>query len=109
SLYSHNYYENTFFKKILKFIIGIDLFYNTQFYADNYSPSTMQFYNQRKEKTGGYPKLDIFLNMRIKRADFFLKYEHLNYYFTNGEYFSALDYPINPAMFKFGLKWNFFN
>lgn len=109
SLYSHNYYENTFFNKVLKFIIGIDLFYNTKFYADNYSPSTMQFYNQRKEKTGGYPKLDIFLNMRIKRADFFLKYEHLNYYFTNGEYFSALDYPINPAMFKFGLKWNFFN
>lgn len=109
SLYSHNYYENAFFNKVLKFIIGVDLFYNTKFYADNYSPSTMQFYNQRKEKTGGYPKLDVFLNVRIKRADFFLKYEHLNYYFTNGEYFSALDYPINPAMFKFGLKWNFYN
>ncbi len=109
SLYSHNYYENAFFNKVLKFIIGIDLFYNTKFYADNYSPSTMQFYNQRKEKTGGYPKLDVFLDIRIKRADFFLKYEHLNYYFTNGEYFSALDYPINPAMFKFGLKWNFYN
>ena len=109
SLYSHNYYENAFFNKVLKFIIGVDLFYNTKFYADNYSPSTMQFYNQRKEKTVGYPKLDVFLNVRIKRADFFLKYEHLNYYFTNGEYFSALDYPINPAMFKFGLKWNFYN
>ena len=109
SLYSHNYYENAFFNKVLKFIIGVDLFYNPKFYADNYSPSTMQFYNQRKEKTGGYPKLDVFLNVRIKRADFFLKYEHLNYYFTNGEYFSALDYPINPAMFKFGLKWNFYN
>lgn len=109
SLYSHNYYENAFFKKVLKFIIGVDLFYNTEFYADNYSPSTMQFHNQRTEKTGGYPKVDVFLNFRIKRADFFLKYEHVNYYFTNGNYFSALDYPINPAMFKFGLKWNFFN
>lgn len=109
SLYSHNYYENAFFQKVLKFIIGVDLYYNTKFYADNYSPSTMQFHNQRTEKTGGYPKLDVFLNLRIKRADFFLKYEHVNYYFTNGNYFSALDYPINPAMFKFGLKWNFFD
>ncbi len=109
SLYSHNYYQNEFFKKVLKFTIGIDLYYNTKFYADNYSPSTMQFYNQREEKTGSYPKLDVFLNFNIKRAFFFLKYEHVNYYFTNGNYFSALDYPINPAMFKFGLRWNFFN
>ncbi|WP_251623868.1 putative porin [Odoribacter lunatus] len=109
SLYSHNYYENAFFKKVLKFIIGFDLFYNTKFYADNYAPSTMQFYSQRTEKTGGYPKFDIFLDFRIKRATLFLKYEHLNYYVTNGNYFSALDYPINPAMFKFGLKWNFFD
>lgn len=107
AVYSHNYYQNAFFKKVLKFTVGIDLFYNTKFYADNYSPSTMQFYNQREEKTGGYPKLDVFLDFRIKRATFFLKYEHVNYYFTNGEYFSALDYPINPAMFKFGLRWNF--
>lgn len=69
----------------------------------------MQFYSQRTEKTGGYPKFDIFLDFRIKRATLFLKYEHLNYYVTNGNYFSALDYPINPAMFKFGLKWNFFD
>lgn len=109
ALYSHNYYENAFFKKALKFCAGIDLFYNTKFYADKYKPSTMQFYNQRDEKTGGYPKIDVFIDFAIKRAHFFLKYEHLNYYFTNGEYFSALDYPINPAMFKFGLKWNFFD
>lgn len=107
ALYSHNYYQNAFFKKVLKFVIGIDLFYNTKFYADKYQPSTMQFYNQREEKTGGYPKLDAFLNFGIKRAHIFLKYEHVNYYFTNGEYFSALNYPINPAMFKFGITWNF--
>ncbi len=109
AVYSHNYYKNAFFNKVLKFIIGVDLFYNTKFYADKYQPSTMQFYNQRDEKTGGYPKLDVFLNIRIKRANFFLKYEHLNYYFSNHDYFSALSYPINPAMFKYGIRWNFFD
>ncbi|WP_418501887.1 putative porin [Culturomica massiliensis] len=109
ALYSHNYYQNAFFKKVLKFVIGIDLFYNTKFYADKYQPSSMQFYNQREEKTGGYPKVDVFLDFGIKRAHLFLKYEHVNYFITNGEYFSALDYPINPGMFKFGLSWNFFD
>lgn len=109
AVYSHNYYQNAFFQKVLKFVVGIDFFYNTKFYADKYRPSTMQFYNQREEKTGGYPKLDVFLDFSIKRAHLFLKYEHVSYYLTNGGYFSALDYPINPPMFKFGLRWNFFN
>lgn len=109
ALYSHNYYKNKLFNKALELQIGFDVFYNTYFYADNYMPSIMQFYNQREEKTGNYPKVDVFLNLRIKRADFFLKYEHLNYYLHSGGYFSALDYPINPAMFKFGIRWNFFD
>lgn len=109
AVYSHNYYQNHLFKKALEFNIGFDMYYNTAFYADNYSVSTMQFYNQRTERTGNYPKFDVFVNFRVKRMDIFAKYEHVNYYITNGEYFSALDYPINPAMFKFGLRWNFFD
>jgi hypothetical protein len=109
SLYSHNYYQNTFFKKVLGFQVGVDLFYNTAFYASAYSPSLMQFHAQRIEKTGNYPKLDVFVTLRIKRADIFLKYEHLSQYFANRNYFSAHTYPINPARFKYGFRWNFFD
>ncbi len=109
ALYSHNYYQNRIFEKVLGVAAGIDLFYNSEFYGDAYMPSTMQFYNQRREKTGNYPKLDVFVNFDLKRAHLFLKYEHLNYYITNGNYYSALGYPINPAMFKFGIRWNFFD
>ena len=84
--------------------------FTTQNYADNYMPSIMQFYNQRERKTGNYPKLDVFLNLRIKRADIFVKYEHINYLLKNhGDFFSAADYPINPGMLKFGIKWDFFD
>ena len=38
SLYSHNYYQNYLFKGALQLQVGIDLFYNTSFYADNYAP-----------------------------------------------------------------------
>lgn len=109
AVYSHNYYENAFFSQVLKFAVGVDLFFNTEFYGDKYQPSTMQFYNQRQEKTGNYPKLDVFMDFGLKRAHIFLKYEHVNYHFSNGNYYSALSYPINPAVFKFGLGWNFYD
>jgi len=110
SVYSHNYFQHALFKNALFLQTGIDVFYYTKFYADNYMPSIMQFYNQREMKTGGHPKIDVFLNFRIKRADLFVKYEHLNYLVKNhGNFFSALDYPINPAMLKFGIKWDFFD
>lgn len=110
SAYSHNYYQNYLFKRALQLQIGFDLFYHTKFYSDNYQPSIMQFYNQRLARTGNYPKFDVFLSLRIKRADIFAKYEHLNYVLKkNGNYFSAYNYPINPAVFKFGIKWDFFD
>ncbi len=110
SVYSHNYYQNDLFKKALLLQFGIDVFYNTRFYSDNYMPSIMQFYNQREHKTGNYPKVDIFLAFKIKRANLFVKYEHVNYHLKNhGNFFSAADYPINPGMFKFGLQWDFFD
>ncbi|MDR0983029.1 MAG: putative porin [Culturomica sp.] len=108
SLLSHNYYQNRLFQ-VLDFCVGFDLYYNSEFYADKYDPSTMAFYQQRQVKTGNYPKLDVFLDMQLKRAILFLKYEHLNYHFSNGNYFTAVNYPINPAMLKFGIRWNFFD
>ena len=109
AVYSHNYYMNRFFKNALGFQIGVDLFYNTSFYAPAYMPSIMQFYNQRQEKLGNYPKLDLFLVLNIKRADIFAKLEHANEYLGNRNYFSAYTYPLNPMKFKFGVRWNFYD
>ena len=110
SVYSHNYYKNHIFKKALGVAIGFDFLYNTKFYANNYMPSTMTFYQQRKYKTGNYPKFDVFLNIEIQRAVIFARYEHLNYVLSKaGNYFSAADYPMNPAMFEYGIRWNFFD
>lgn len=109
SLYSHNYYRNTFFDNALDFQFGVDLFYTTKFYARAYDPATMQFYNQQIEKNGNYPKVDVFLAFRIKRADLFIKAEHVSLYFANKNYISALNYPLNPLKIKYGVRWNFFD
>ena len=38
SVYSPNYFQHALFKKCLVLQTGIDVFYNTKFYADNYIP-----------------------------------------------------------------------
>jgi hypothetical protein len=109
SVYSNNYYQNTFFDGALGLQTGIAVHYNTAFYAPKYMPATGQFYNQKEKKIGDYPKVDIYFNFRIKRTRFFFMYEHANASFGSKDYFSSLHYPINPAMFKYGLIWTFYN
>ncbi len=109
SIYSNNYFEDWFFKNALQFMIGVDIFYNSKFYTPFYNPATSSFYNQREEKFGGYPKIDLFANIRIKRALLFIKYEHLNFKFGNREYFSTKLYPINPGFLKYGVRWYFYD
>ena len=110
AVYSHNYYKNELFNKALGLVVGVDLFYTTAFYSDNYMPSTMMFHQQRTYKAGNYPKFDIFGDFEIQRAVIFVRYEHINHLINKaGNYFSASNYPINPSMFEFGIRWNFFD
>lgn len=109
SIYSSNYFKDWFFDNALQFMAGVDVFYNTKFYTPLYNPATSTFYNQRDEKFGGYPKIDLFVNFRIKRALLFFKYEHLNSSFSNKEYFSTKLYPINPGFLKYGVRWYFYD
>lgn len=109
SIYSNNYYKNTFFDGALGLQVGFSVHYNTAFNAPNYMPSTGQFYLQDQKELGDYPKVDVYFNFRIKRTRLFFMYEHLNSSMGNKNYFSAYHYPLNPAMFKYGLIWTFYN
>ncbi len=110
SIYSSTYVELVTKNKALRVQIGVDLRYDSKFYADNYRPSTMTFYNQRIEKQGNLLTATAFLNARISRCILFAKYEHFDYYLRNGgNYFSAYAYPIDPPLFRWGLRWSFFN
>lgn len=111
SVYSSNYIELTTRNKAMTVNIGVDLSYDTKFYADNYRPSTMTFYNQRWDKQGNTIESTAFIDLRIARCNIFLKYEHFDYYLRKGggNYFSAYSYPTNPPLFRFGLRWSFFD
>lgn len=113
SLYESLYYENLikFHRTHGKMLtqIGFDVYYNTKFYAPAYMASLSQFYLQDEMEIGGYPYIDFFINIKIKRARLFFKVQHLNSDLIKREYFTVLHYPMNERSFKFGLSWSFYN
>jgi len=103
------YYENYLFKKALLMQVGIDCFYNSEFYSDKYMPATSQFYLQDDSKYGNYLLLDFFITAKIKDVKLFFKIEHLNDRLMNVNYIQTPNYPINGRAFKFGVSWSFYD
>jgi hypothetical protein len=108
ALYHNFYYHDKWFN-VLSAQIGADVRYHTAYYAPAYMPATGQFYAQDKMKIGNYPEMSVYANLHLKRTRFFIKYYHVNELFMNGLYYSMPGYPINPALLKFGLTWNFYD
>ena len=111
-------YNSTFIKHKINFkltgggflaMLGFDVFYNSKYFSNAYNPALGVFHQQNEKELGNYPYLDVFLNIRLKRTRFFLKYEHVNSDWLNKNYFSVLHYPRNEAMFKVGLSWTFYD
>ncbi len=88
---------------------GVDLFYNTAYYASAYMPATRMFYLQDEKKIGNYVYMDIFINLMVKRFRFFVKYQHMNSLWSENRYYMIPHYPIQEAKIKFGLSWSFYD
>ncbi|MBS2213653.1 putative porin [Carboxylicivirga mesophila] len=108
SFYNSTYYQNTLFK-VLHFQIGFDARYHTEYYAPMYMPATGQFVNQTNQKIGNYPFVDAFINMQLKRARIYVKFDHVNQGYPNEPYYTTYQYPGNPRNLKFGVSWNFYD
>jgi len=88
---------------------GVDMFHFTEYYGLNYMPATRSFYLQSDKKIGSYMYADAFLNFRIKRAFFFLKYQHFNAGWFGYTYYTTPHFPMQDARVKFGIRWLFFD
>lgn len=109
ALYSNLYYHGTWFKA-LDAQIGVDLKYNTAYYAPLWNPALAQFCVQNEEKVGNYPTLNVYANFYVRRLHlrFFAEYEHFNTTFMPRYYFSMPSYPTNPDVFRAGLAFHFY-
>jgi len=95
--------------KVLFTQIGADMRYYTSFYADMYNPSTGMFYIQNQVKTGDFPYLDVYANLRLKRTRVFFKLMNLGTEFINKEYYTIPGYPMNRRTFRMGVAWSFYD
>lgn len=106
-------YSNLFLSfrvaKVLDVQFGIDCSYNTKYYAPGYQPATMSFYNQREVKVGNYPFMNLYANMKLKKARFYVMMTHINQGMTGKNYFALPHQPMNPRRFQMGVSIDFAN
>lgn len=111
-LYHNLYLKFALAKKVLSVEMGADVRYFTQYYAPDYAPAIGQFYLQNPEtryKLGGYPLVNGYINMHLKRTRIFVQMYNLIQGTGSRSYFLAPHYPLNPRILKIGLSWNFFD
>jgi len=96
------------FKKALFFQAGITGHYFSRYYADQYNPLLGDFIRQDRHTIGEYPRIDVFVNAKIKQTRIYFKYEHVNSSFTGYNFYSAVGYPYRDRIIRFGVVWNFF-
>ena len=90
--------------------LGFDVRYFTKYSAYGNMPATSMFYLQKEDaEIGNYPYVDVFLNFKVKRTNFVVKYDHVNTDLLSSNYFMALHYPMQRRMLKFGISWTFYD
>jgi len=102
------YFSSHLFKKALFLQTGVTLNYFTKYYMDAYNPLLAEFYVQNDREFGDFPRLDFFLNAKIRQTRIYFKAEHFNSSFTGYNYYSAPTYPYRDFAIRFGVVWNFF-
>ena len=107
----HSYFVDfDMFKNAMKVQTGIDLRYNTAFYADAYNPAMAAFYRQNDVEIGNYLWADIFVSLQIKHATIFLKLLHINALWEKTPtYFMLPHYPGQDFTLQWGFVWKFFD
>jgi len=112
-----NVFTNLYLKfriaKVLNVELGADAIYFTKYYAPDYCPAINQFAIQKNEASrvelGGYPFIDVYANLKLKKVRFFVMMSHVNSGSGNRMSFLAPHYPTNSNVLHLGVSWPFFN
>lgn len=105
------FYENSLFHHNMLLRVGVDVFYNTAYYAYAYQPVFDQYYLQNDKLIGNYVYLDPFISFKVKTFRIFFKVENITSGLlqTQAFYGYALHYPMPDQVFRFGISWDFWN
>lgn len=106
----HSFFYGDIWYKVLDFRVGMDVRFNTPFKTPSYAINVGQFYNDNVGiEFSTYPIVDFWITANIKRVNLFLSNNFTNQYLYPKGYYSVRRYPMNPANFRFGVSWKFYD
>lgn len=118
--YSYNsfYYAKRFFN-VLSTNLGLTVSYNSKYLAQAYAPGIGQFYNNSSVSFPSYPIIGVFIKGTLRRTNLFLRYDYANQGLQSKGFYTVLapganaksiyGYPMQDALLKFGVSWNFYD
>lgn len=102
-------YANIFYHGNLDMHAGVDVHWQSAYFALGYDPAIQQFYTQNDFQSPAFPVIDVFFNAKIKRGRIFVKYHNLNQLITKQGYLPTPYYPAAKNLIDFGFDWSFYD
>ena len=98
---------------VLRVELGGAATWFSNYYAPDFCPAINQFAVQEnaeaRTELGNFPFIDVYANLHLKHARFFLMMQNATATSFNSKYFLAPHYAQNNSVVHFGVSWNFFN
>lgn len=98
---------------VLRVELGGAATWFSKYNAPDFCPGINQFAVQENAETrteiGNFPFIDIYANLHLKHARFFLMMQNATATSFSRKYFLVPHYAQNEAVVHFGVSWNFFN
>ncbi len=102
------FWRGNWFKDLVPVEFGIDAHARTAYFANAYAPEIQQFYVQDDQEIFGYVAADLFVNMKIDKFFFAVKWTHFNEPQDDG-YFVTPNYPGQRKVIDLTVRWMFFD
>ena len=112
-----NVFSNLYLKfryaGVLTIELGAAATYFTKYYAPDFCPMINQFAIQQTEASkvelGNQPFVDVYANLHLKHARFFIMMTNVTGNSIHRMNFLTPHYPLNNSIMHLGVSWNFFN
>ncbi len=99
--------------RVLSVELGACCTFFTEYEAPDFCPQLNQYAVQEisdsRVTLGNYPFVDVYANMHLKRARFFIMWNNIAGNVASKNAFLTPYYPINRSVMHLGVSWNFFN
>ncbi len=112
-----NVFTNLYLKFMVAHVLLVELggcgTWFSKYYAPDYCPMMGNYAIQQNDEArvelGNFPFVDVYANLHLKHARFFLMMANVTGESFDRRSFLTPHYPMNNSVLHFGVSWNFFN